>query len=184
MIETDRLILRRWQDSDAEALYRYASDREIGPIAGWSPHSSVENSLEIIRTVFSSPEVYAVTLKETGEPVGCCGIMLPDNFHDAAVKEGEIGYWIGKPFWGRGLIPEAVNALLARSFNVLNIDVLWCGFYEGNEKSKRVCQKCGFKYHHTDNDTISPLGDVRTEHSYQMTKEDYANRLYRRGEFA
>ena len=65
MIETERLIIRPWQDSDADALFRYARDPNVGPVAGWAPHTSVENSLEIIRTVFAVPEIYAVVLKET-----------------------------------------------------------------------------------------------------------------------
>lgn len=175
MIETDRLILRPWREEDAEALYRYASDPDIGPIAGWPPHTCVENSLEIIRTVFSSPETYAVVLKETDEPVGCCGIMLSNSLHAAEMQmnEAEIGYWIGKPYWGQGLIPEAVKALLSRCFNDLELNAVWCGYYKGNDKSKRVCEKSVFKYHHTNHDIVSPLGDIRTEHFYLMTKEDY-----------
>lgn len=175
MIETDRLILRQWREEDAEALYRYASDPDIGPIAGWPPHTSVENSLEVIRTVFAAPETYAVVLKETGEPIGSCGIMFSNSLHSANMKEGEaeIGYWIGKPYWGQRLIPEAVKALLSRCFNDLALDAVWCGYYEGNSKSKRVCEKTGFKYHHTDSDVISPLGDKRTEHFHIMQKRDY-----------
>ena len=175
MIETDRLILRPWREEDAESLFKYASDPEIGPIAGWPPHTSVENSLGIIRTVFSAPETYAVVLKGTEEPVGCCGIMYSNSLHTADMKQGEaeIGYWIGKPYWGQGLIPEAVIALLSRCFKDLELDAVWCGYYEGNIKSKRVCEKCGFKYHHTNPDIISPLGDNRTEHFYIMTKDDY-----------
>lgn len=175
MIETERLILRPWQETEADTLFKYASDPDIGPIAGWSPHTSVENSLEIIRTVFSAPETYAVVLKDSGEPVGACGIMFAECLHSAAMKPGEaeIGYWIGKPYWGQGFIPEAVKALLSRCFNELDLDAVWCGYYEGNSKSKRVCEKSGFKYHHTDSDVLSPLGDKRTEHFYLMTKEDY-----------
>lgn len=121
VIETERLILRPWQEADAIALFKYASDPDIGTIAGWPPHTSVENSLEIIRTVFSAPEVYAVVLKDTGEPIGSCGIMFSDSIHSADMEqdEAEIGYWIGKPYWGRGLIPEALRALLSRCFNDL-----------------------------------------------------------------
>ncbi len=111
MIETDRLILRHWRDSDAETLFKLASDPDIGPVAGWPPHTSVENSLEIIRTVFSAPEIYAVVPKATGEPVGCCGIVFSNNVDKAAkgLNEAEIGYWIGKSYWGKGMIPEAVR---------------------------------------------------------------------------
>lgn len=175
VIETDRLILRPWRDSDADALFRYAADPDIGPIAGWEPHASVEESLKIIRTVFAAPEVYAVVLKTTGEPVGSCGIMSADSLHSAEMKlgEAEIGYWIGRPYWGQGLIPEAVRALLRRCFEDLALDAVWCGYYEGNIKSRRVCEKSGFRYHHTNKNIISPLGDVRTEHFCIMTPEEY-----------
>ncbi len=176
IIETERLILRHWQEGDASALFKYANDPDIGLIAGWDPHASIEHSLEIILTVFASPEIYAVVLKDTGEPVGSCGIMFSDGLHSAAMKQGEaeIGYWIGKPYWGQELIPEAVKALLYRCFNDLALDLVWCGYYEGNNKSKRVCEKIGFKFHHTNNDIISPLGDKRTEHFYIMSKKDYS----------
>lgn len=172
MIETERLILRPWQEQEAEILYKYARDPDIGPIAGWKPHTSVEYSLAIIRTVFANPETYAVVLKETGEPIGSCGLMFGNVLNTAHIRndEAEIGYWLGKPFWGHGLIPEAVMALLLRAFNELGLSTVWCGFYDGNTKSKRVCEKCGFKYHHTNTDIISPLGDRRTEHFYNKSE--------------
>ena len=175
MIETQRVSLRPWEESDAEALFKYASDPDVGPIAGWPPHTSVEESREIIRTILSAPETYAVVLKETNEAVGSCGIMFSNSLHTAAMKpgEGEIGYWIGKPHWGKGLIPEDVKALLARGFNELGLETVWCGYYEGNTKSKRVCEKSGFAYHHTNPDIVSPMGDRRTEHFYIMTRADY-----------
>ena len=175
MIETERLILRPWREDDAESLFKYAQDPDVGRIAGWPPHTSVENSLEIIRTVFAAPEIYAVVLKETNEPIGCCGIMFSNSLHtsDMDNRVAEIGYWIGKPYWGQGLIPEAVKALLSRCFNELHLDTVWCGYYDGNIKSKRVCEKSGFRFHHTDVGVTSPLGDKRTEHFYIMGKEDF-----------
>ena len=86
LLFTGRLILRPWQESDAEALYKYARDPAIGPIAGWPPHTSVEDSLNVIRTVFSAPETYAVVLKETGGPVGSAGIMFGEGLHSARMK--------------------------------------------------------------------------------------------------
>mgnify|MGYP000044274274 FL=1 len=125
--------------------------------------------------MFTAPETYAVVLKSTGKPVGSCGIMFSNGLHSAEMgaEEGEIGYWIGKPFWGQGLIPEAVMALLHRSFDELKLNAVWCGCYEGNDKSRRICEKYGFIYHHTNQDITSPLGDIRTEHFYKLTKEDY-----------
>ena len=178
-METSRLILRPWRETDAEALYKYAKDPAIGPIAGWRPHASVEESLEIIRTVFAAPETYALVLKETGEPVGSAGIMRGDGMHSAAMQaaEAEIGYWIGVPYWGQGLVPEAVRCLLHRCFADLGMAAVWCGYYDGNRQSRRVMEKCGFIYHHTETGKVSPLGDIRTEHFMRMTAEEYNMKL-------
>ena len=73
ILETKRLILRPWQETDAEHLYQYAKDPEVGPPAGWPPHTSVENSREIIKSVLSEPETYAVCLKD-GSPIGSIGL--------------------------------------------------------------------------------------------------------------
>ena len=120
---TERLVLRAWQESDAGSLYKYAKDPAIGPVAGRPPHTSVADSLEIIRTVFAAPETYAVVLKATDEPVGSVGIMSGDGLHSAGMQAGEaeIGYWIGVPYWGQGLIPEAVRCLLRRCFEDLGM---------------------------------------------------------------
>lgn len=174
-LETPRLLLRPWEDKDAESLYKYAKAPAVGPIAGWPPHTSVENSLEIIRTILSASETYAVVLKQTGEPVGSISLMFGDTVHTAAIadNEAEIGYWIGVPFWGRGLIPEAVRLLLRRCFDDLGLQAVWCGYYDGNTKSQRVSEKCGFKYDHTEKGKSSPLGDIRTEHFTKITKAEW-----------
>ena len=107
---------------------------------------------EKYRDILSAPETYAVVLKETNEPMGSVGIMFADGVHSADMQDGdaEIGYWIGVPYWGQGLIPEAVQRLLKRCFVELDVKRVWCGHYDGNIKSRRVMEKCGFKYHHTE----------------------------------
>ena len=174
-LETNRLILRPWKEEDAEELYLYAKDPAIGPIAGWPPHTSVENSREIIKGVLSAPETYAVVLKQTGKPVGSAGILFGENGSAPMVeKEAEIGYWIGVPYWGQGLIPEAVQELLRRCFEALGCTAVLCGYYDGNTKSKRVQEKCGFRYHHTETDKPCKLmGDIRTEHFTYLTKAEW-----------
>ena len=92
----------------------------------------------------------------------------------AEENEIEIGYWIGVPFWGRGLIPEAVRRLLKHAFEDLECKAIWCGYYDGNEKSKRCQEKCGFKFHHTEEDkSCALMGDIRTEHFTRLTKEEW-----------
>ena len=114
MMETERLLLRPWQESDAEALYRWASDPEVGPAAGWSPHTSVENSREIIRTLLAKEGTFAVVPKDGNRgPIGAIGVF-PTEIPEGR-GEPELGYWIARPYWGQGLIPEAVEAMLRLS---------------------------------------------------------------------
>ena len=170
VLETNRLVLRTWREDDAEDLYTYASAPEVGPPAGWLPHTSVENSREIIRTVLSAPETFAVCLKENGKPVGSIGFHRNDLAEDD--DEYELGYWIGKPFWGQGLIPEASREMLRYAFEDLDMKRIWCGYYDGNEKSRRVQEKLGFVYQRkTEGIEVSLLGEIRTGHSNLMTKE-------------
>lgn len=75
-METERILLRPWLDSDAETLFKYASDSDVGPRAGWPPHKSVEESLEIILTVFNAEGMWAVIWKKSGEAIGCVGYLL------------------------------------------------------------------------------------------------------------
>ena len=175
VLETKRLILRPWQESDAENLYQYACVPEVGPVAGWPVHTSVENSLEIIRTVLSAPETYAVVDRETGRAIGSIGLMIGEASNIGLPEdEGEIGYWIGVPFWGRGLIPEAVREVIRHGFEELHLKKLWCGYYDGNDKSRRVQEKCGFQYQCTrENVLCSLLDEVRTEHITCLTREQW-----------
>ncbi len=176
VIQTERLTLRPWHETDAASLFTYASDPEVGPAAGWPPHRSIEESGEIIRTVFSAPHTFAVCLAGTDEPVGCIGLMPSrcETSHQGDGLELEVGYWIAKPFWGRGFAPEAVRAMQRYAFETLGCKALWCGYYEGNSKSLRVQQKCGFAPHHVEYDVPCELmGDVRTEYFTHLTCDDW-----------
>ena len=170
ILKTERLILRPWREDDAEDLYKYASDVEIGIPAGWQPHTSIEHSKEIIRTVFSAPDTFAVCLKESEKPIGSIGFHRNDLAEDD--DEYELGFWIGKEFWGQGLIPEASREMLRYAFEELNMNRIWCGYYDGNEKSRRVQEKLGFVYQKkTEGIEVSLLGEIRTGHSNLMTRE-------------
>lgn len=112
-METDRIILRPWHESDAETLFKWASDPDVGTRAGWPPHKSVEESLEIIRTLFNNDTTWAIVLKESGEAIGAMGYG-PSCDCDLPAREGEplIGYWVGKPYWSQGICTEALKLMI------------------------------------------------------------------------
>ncbi len=175
MLVTERLILRPWNEDDAQDLFQYASDPEIGPPAGWKPHTSVEESREIIKSVLCGAEDYAVCLKPDNRAIGAAALKLK-GCTDLTDREDEceLGFWIAKPFWGQGLIPEASRELLRRAFEDLGMNKVWCAYYDGNEKSKRAQEKIGFKYHHTSYDVDVPmLKEKRTGHVNCLTKADW-----------
>lgn len=180
MLETERLILRKWTEEDAESLFEYAKDLEIGPAAGWPPHKSVEESRAVIKNVFDGAECYAICEKENNIAIGAVELKL--NGHTNITKrddECELGYWLGQPFWGRGYMPEASRELLRHGFEDLGMTTIWCAYYDGNLKSKRVQEKLGFVYHHTCNEVPVPLlHEVRVEHTNVMTKEHWEE-IYR-----
>lgn len=178
VIKTQRLILRPWCEDDAESLYEYAKDPAVGPIAGWQPHKSVEESLCIIQNVLNGSECYAICEKENNKAIGCIELM-PNGHTDLTDKddECELGYWLGKPFWGRGYMPEAVEAILHHAFEDMGMTNVWCGYYDGNNKSKRVQEKLGFVYHHTcENVPVPSMNETRIGHTNVMTKESWFGR--------
>jgi RimJ/RimL family protein N-acetyltransferase len=144
-METSRIFLRPWRDSDAAALYKYASDPEVGPRAGWPPHQSEAESLEIIRTVFNNDTTWAIVLKETGEAIGAmgygssCECKLPARPHEPTV-----GYWVGKPYWNKGICTEALALLIEHIRSTTDIKSLISGHFIDNPASGRVMEKCGF----------------------------------------
>ena len=174
-LETNRLILRHWTETDAESLYNYAKDPAVGPIAGWPPHKSVAESLNVIKNVLNGPECYAICEKGSNEAIGA--IELKMNGHtDMTTKddECELGYWLGRLFWGRGYMPEAGKELLRRGFEILGMTTIWCGYYDGNNNSKRVQEKLGFTYHHTCQKVEVPLmNEIRIGHTNFITKDSW-----------
>ena len=145
MMETDRIILRPWHESDAETLFKWASDPDVGTRAGWPPHKSVEESLEIIRTLFNNDTTWAIVLKESGEAIGAMGYG-PSCDCDLPAREGEplIGYWVGKPYWSQGICTEALKLMIEHIKETTDIKSLISGHFIDNPASGRVMEKCGF----------------------------------------
>lgn len=176
IIETNRLILRKWRESDAEDLFEYAKDPDVGPAAGWPPHKSVEDSLNIIRKVFlPAREAFCICEKGSGRAIGAVELIINSKVARSET-ECELGYWLAKPFWGLGYMPEAAHALMHYGFDELKMTGIWCAYYSGNEKSKRVQEKLGFIYHHTEKDVkLSLINEVRDDIVNFISKEQFEN---------
>ena len=177
MIETERLILGNWQVDDAEALFLLARDPLVGPACGWLPHRSVEESRELIENgPLSSAESYAIRLKATGEVIGSISLKPPcEHFDVADERELEVGYWLGSAFWGRGYASEALGAMVSHAFDDLGCPALWCGFFDGNDRSRRCMEKRGFTYVRSFPGFERPLlGDTALAHFYRLDADAYA----------
>ena len=171
-LETERLVLRPFLDRDAEDVYAYARDPRVGPVAGWPPHTSVENSLEIIRTVFAAPNVFAVVDRESGTVIGSAGFVGRHRTELPGPDE-ELGYALSPAFWGRGLMTEASRELLRFGFEDLGLRTIWCNHYHGNERSRRVMEKCGFQYQFSKEEWVELMDERRLTHFYALDREDW-----------
>lgn len=148
-IETERLVLRAFTPSDLNDLFEYASVNGVGEMAGWKHHESVEDSRQVLNLFIKNDRTFAICFKENNKVIGSVGVEeygLENVLTEFSEYKGrEIGYVLSKDYWGRGIMPEAVCAIIDYLFGEQNLDFLTCGYYDFNVQSKRVQEKCGFK---------------------------------------
>ena len=179
-LNTEHLELRKWNEKDADRLYHLASDSEIARWAGWLPHLDENYSKAIIRTVLSSDGEYAITHKESALPIGSIGVRIGSSQGRGIDRndEAEIGYWIGKEYWNKGYATEALSEIVKYCFENIGLSAIWCGFFDGNESSRRVTEKCGFKYHHRNENLFNAMrSEYYNESMMIITLEDYRKKI-------
>ena len=149
IIETERLILRPFKQSDLRDFNEYASVPGVGEMAGWKHHETIEKTQEILDMFIKEDKTFAIVFKKNNKVIGSLGVEkygLEDKLTEFNDYYGrEIGYVLSKDYWGKGIMTEAVDAVISYLFNDLNLDFLTCGYYDFNNQSKRVQEKCGFK---------------------------------------
>lgn len=146
-LNTERLVLRSWKESDLEDFFEYASVDGVGQLAGWLPHKSMEESRKILDKFIAQKKTFA--LEYQGKVIGSFGIICYDeeNYPELASLRGrETGFVLSKAYWGQGLMPEAAKAVIQYLFESKNLDFVIAGHFERNRQSARVLQKCGFEY--------------------------------------
>ena len=148
-IVSERLILRAFTESDLEDFYKYASVNGVGEMAGWKHHKNIQETAEILDRFINADKTFAICLKENGRVIGSLGVEkygLEDKLTEFDGYRGrELGFVLSKEHWGKGIMPEAVSAVIDYLFNECDLDFLLCGYYNFNSQSKKVQEKCGFK---------------------------------------
>jgi len=175
ILQTERLTLRPFLEEDAEAMFdNWASDPEVTKFLSWPTYKSIDDAHAILNLwleSYDNPEFYqwAIVLKELGQPIGSISVVNLDNRVDLA----EIGYCIGKTWWGQGIMPEALKAVMQYLFEVVGMQRLEPGHDPENSASGAVIRKCGFRYEGTLRRRIRSNRGITDVAWYSMLKEEY-----------
>lgn len=172
--KTERLLLRNWTLEDSKDMFAYAKSDLVGPAAGWPTHKSEEESRKIIATFISDDDVLAIVHKGENRVIGSIGLHNRQPDENISVNQREIGYVLNPAYWGQGYMPEAVRGLLALGFREYGLDLIWCGHFAENDKSRRVIEKCGFSFK-LKKDEAKPLLNNRvvTLLYYSISRDEY-----------
>ena len=174
VLETERLLLRPLEMSDAEYIHRYAGEPEIAQMTLTVPHPYTrQHAVEFIQFAqneMNSDKMYTFALvpKESGELIGCMGIG-----NDAVHRYGELGYWLGKPYWGQGYTTEAARRVIQFGFEVAQLNRIHASHFDDNPASGRVMQKVGMIYEGTMRKRWFRWDKYRDSVHYAILREDY-----------
>ena len=172
-IETERLVLRPWKETDLDNLYEYASVEGVGEMAGWRHHASKEVSRSILQSFMARNNVFAIVNKSNVKVIGSLGFHYSwanDETKYANLRSKEIGFVISKDYWGQGLTVEAVKAVIDYCFNEVELDILTCGHFAANYQSKRVIEKCGFSFVGTSSFYSQQMEQIFDDNRYMLSR--------------
>lgn len=176
ILETERLILRHFNQNDLEDFYEYAKVEGVGEMAGWRHHQSIEESQQILERFINDKdeETFAIVWKENGKVIGSISIDAQDYDEMAPGKiQRTIGYVLNKDYWGRGIMPEAVRQILRYAFEELDTDTVLVAHFTHNKQSQRVIEKIGFTYFRDVKIHSNALNQTFPSKKYFYTREMY-----------
>lgn len=178
-IITHRLVLRLFEDKDLNDFYEYAKVDGVGEAAGWTHHANIEESKAILQHFITEHRTFALTEKASGKVIGSLGIEKSEDVFckDYGDKNiNELGYVLSKDYWGAGLMTEAVKAVIKFVFDEWNLDAVTCSHFIENDRSRRVIEKCGFRYY-GDTVFVGRNGQKHKSKCYIITREEYLNAI-------
>lgn len=171
-METPRLVLRHWHESDLEDFLAFAADPAVMLDSGARPATTFEEEQAFFRRALWDSGCYAIVLKETGHPIG--KIKFQKDIRRPKGNSLSIGYELARAYWGRGYMTEALAAMVRCAFERKHVDVLAIGHFQGNHRSRRVIEKCGFQYEGTIRQGFRRYdGQVFDDVCYSILKEEY-----------
>lgn len=173
MLITKRLVLRTLTEDDANDLFGYSQDPEVGKNAGWKPHESLEESKQILKEVFLGQEdVFGLIEKESQRLIGTVGFVPDPSRQNEEVRM--LGYALGVAHWGKGYMTEAVQAVLSYGFNEKGYGLISVSHYTDNLRSQGIIEKCGFLYEGLQRQAEKRYdGVIMDKKWYSMTKEEF-----------
>jgi [ribosomal protein S5]-alanine N-acetyltransferase len=175
IIETERLILRRFTINDVEGMFNnWASDNNICKYMRWAQHKNKEETMEIISSwidSYSKKSFYqwAITLKGNDEPVGAIGLFVV-NENDLC---GDVGYCIGKKYWGQGIMTETLKVVLGFAFETIGFNRIETYHSINNPASGRVMQKSGMTFEGLARQKYKSIYGFEDSNMYSILKEDF-----------
>ena len=173
-LETERLLLRKLVPEDADDIFAYASDEEVAKYMTWDTHKTIDDSQQFInftldRYIKDDAGEWGIILKESGKLIGAAGFPWFDRKNSRA----EIGYVLGRRYWGKGIMPEAVRRILRFTFNELNLNRIECVHALPNEKSGRVMQKAGMAFEGIARERMFAKGRYWDVKQYAILRSDW-----------
>ena len=172
-IKTPRLRLRELRRTDAPRIFQYAADPDVGPMAGWEPHQTLDDSYRFVdyaikKKDFGQPGVFVIELNDTGELIGTIEI------HSYRGYKGEIGFVLAKKHWNKGYVTEAAKAVIIYAMEILELKRLTYCHFPHNAPSKRVCEKLGFSFEGVLRKKFLLYdGSLMDDVTYSIIDEDY-----------
>ena len=172
VIETERLLLRRWTMQDMAGFLRFAADPGVMMAAGARPVLSPEEARAELKRSAEDPYNFAMVLKSTGEVVG--KIKYQNDLRRLHVNSVSVAYEMARQYWGHGYMTEALRGMVRHAFEVMQVDVVGISHFAENARSRRVIERVGFY-----REGLIPRafrrfdGVVFDEMSYSLLKEEY-----------
>ena len=173
-LETERLILRKMKTSDANDMYDYSRRPEVTKYLLWEPHTDISHTidyLDYLQTRYRVGDFYdwGIVHKKTNRFIGTCGFTVLDFTNNSA----EVGYVLNPDFWGQGYAPEALARVMRFGFMDLNIHRIEARYMVGNEKSRRVMEKCGMTFEGVKRSSLYVKGEYHDVGSCAILADEY-----------